>query len=377
MPNNNTEVLKKRVENLLQGTDILINGTRGWDIRVKDERFYARVIADGSLGFGEAYMDDWFECDQLDECLTKLLRHDVRSKLKPSLSLIADSLRARYTNMQTKKRAFQIGEQHYDVGNDLYQLMLDKTLTYTCGYWKDVDSLQAAQEAKLDLVCRKLGFKPGDRILDIGCGWGSFMKYAAEKYGVQCVGVTVSKEQVKLGQEFCKGLPIEFRLQDYRDVNEKFDHVISIGMFDHVGAKNHRTFYEVVDRCLKDDGLFLLHNMGVDETMVACEPWIAKYIFTNSTIPSMAQLGKAAEGLFHTEDWHVFHSSYYDLTLMAWLRNFVEHWPKLKHAYTERFYRMWTFYLCAFASMYRSRSIQLWHIVYSKKGIMGGYDYVR
>jgi cyclopropane-fatty-acyl-phospholipid synthase len=209
-----TDKFKQRVEQFLEGTDIQLNGPRPWDINVHDERLYARILTDGSLGFGESYMDGWWDCERLDEMLTRILRSDLHIRMQPTLSLVFDALRARFTNMQTQKRSFEVGQQHYDAGNDLYDLMLDKRLTYTCGYWKDVDNLDAAQEAKLDLVCRKIGLKKGDRVLDIGCGWGSWMKFAAEKYGAHCVGVTVAKEQVKHGEELCKGLPVEFRLQD-------------------------------------------------------------------------------------------------------------------------------------------------------------------
>lgn len=369
--------LRARVEQLLEGTDVKINGGRPWDIRVLDDRLYARVLSQGSLGFGEAYMDGWWESDALDECLTRLLRHDVRSKIKPNIGLLWDSAMALLANQQSKSRAFEIGERHYDAGNDLYRAMLDARLTYTCGYWKDAANLDEAQDAKLDLTCRKIGIKPGDRVLDIGCGWGSFMKYAAEKYGAECVGLTVSREQAELGRELCKGLPVEFRLQDYRNVHEPFDHIVSLGMFEHVGVKNYRTYFDVANRCLKDDGLFLLHTIGTIVSGHKSEPWIGKYIFPNSMLPSAAQITKAVERLFVLEDWHVFHSSYYDRTLMAWYRNVEAQWDDLQKDYDERFHRMWTFYLNACMGLFRSRSIQLWQIVYSKRGIMGGYTPVR
>lgn len=369
--------LKERIESLLAGSGVALNGNNPWDIKVHDERLYARVISDGSLGFGEAYMDGWWDCEALDECITRLVRENLNIRIQPSLSLLKDGIVARILNLQSKPRAFQIGERHYDVGNDLYQVMLDKRLTYTGGYWKDATTLDQAQEAKLDLTCRKIGLKPGDRVFDIGCGWGSFMKFAAEKYGAHCVGVTVAKEQIKLGEELCKGLPVEFRFQDYRDVNEKFDHVVSLGMVEHVGYKNYPEYFRVAHRCLKDDGFFLLHTIGSNESCVHSDPWIDKYIFPNSLLPSAAQLSSAADHLFVQEDWHSFHSSYYDKTLMAWYQNVEAHWDKLKDKYDERFHRMWTFYLNTCAGMFRARTIQLWQIVYSKRGVMGGYTAVR
>lgn len=368
---------RRRVEELLAGTGVVINGQNPWDIRVHDDRLFARVLADGSLGFGEAYMDGWWDAPALDDCLTRILRQGLRAKVRPSVSLLKDAIGARIANLQSKRRAFIVGERHYDAGNDLYQAMLDARLTYTCGYWKEAQTLDEAQEAKLDLVCRKIGLRPGQRVLDIGCGWGSFAKYAAEKYGAHVVGITVSREQLKLGRELCKDLPVELRLQDYRDVNEPFDHVISLGMVEHVGYKNYRDYFAVARRCITGDGFFLLHTIGDNVSSRFSDPWIDKYIFPNSMLPSAAQLARAAEGLFVMEDWHGFHASYYDKTLMAWYRNTEAHWPQLKDRYDDRFHRMWTFYLNACAGLFRSRSIQLWQIVYSPRGILGGYVAVR
>ena len=172
---------RQSVDRLLDGTTVAINGLSPWDIKVHDERLYGRVLSEGSLGFGEAYMDGWWDCDQIDELITRIQKYDVVAKLKPGVKLVMDALWARILNLQSKGRAFKIGQAHYDLGNDLYQAMLDKRMVYTCGYWKDAQTLDEAQEAKLDLVCRKIGLKPGQKVLDIGCGWGSFAKFAAEK----------------------------------------------------------------------------------------------------------------------------------------------------------------------------------------------------
>ncbi|MCC6564086.1 cyclopropane fatty acyl phospholipid synthase [Candidatus Uhrbacteria bacterium] len=367
--------LRARIEGLLDGTDVRINGERPWDLRVNDERLYARVLSDGTLGFGEAYMDGWWDCEAIDEMIDRLLRYDVRPKLGMNAALVRDAVHARFVNRQDKRRAFHVGERHYDIGNDLYRAMLDRRMVYTCGYWKNATTLDEAQEAKLDLVCRKIGLKPGQRVLDIGCGWGSFAKFAAEKYGAHVVGITVSKEQVKLAQETCAGLPVEIRLQDYRDVRETFDHVISLGMFEHVGYKNYRTYFEVARRCLKDGGLFLLHTIGGNVSAKSTDPWIDKYIFPNSMIPSAAQITNAAEGLFVMEDWHNFGTDY-DKTLMEWYRNVEARWSELSD-YDERFRRMWRYYLLSCAASFRVRVNQLWQIVYSKNGIVGGYASVR
>jgi cyclopropane-fatty-acyl-phospholipid synthase len=335
------------------------------------------------LALGEAYMDGWWDADQLDELIYRLLRADIRKSLKSSPGLIWHYFKSVITNRQSRARAFEVGQKHYDIGNDLYSTMLDQRLTYTCAYWSDKNQpgdLDAAQEAKLDLVCRKLGLKAGDRVLDIGCGWGSFLKFAAEKYGVHGVGVTVSKEQKELADRLCVGLPVEIRLQDYRDLNEKFDHIVSLGMFEHVGYKNYRQYMQIAARCLNDDGLFLLHTIGGNFSTTATEPWMEKYIFPNGMLPSVGQIGTAIEKLFIMEDWHNFGPDY-DRTLMAWFKNFDQAWPQLKdnynYNYNERFYRMWKYYLLSCAGGFRARNTQLWQIVLSKTGVPDGYKSVR
>ena len=269
-----------------------------------------------------------------------------------------------------------VGKRHYDIGNDLYQAMLGKTMAYSCGYWKDADNLDEAQIAKFDLICRKIGLKKGDRILDIGCGWGGFLKFAAENYGAGGVGITISNEQVTLAKELCKNLPIEIHLQDYRNFQGKFDHIISIGMFEHVGVKNYRVFMSKAQELLKDDGLFLLHTIGLNQSSIPTDPWLEKYIFPNGILPSIDQISKSVEGLFTMEDWHNFGADY-DKTLMAWFDNFNKNWPQLKEKYSERFYRMWKYYLLSCAGIFRSRNIQLWQTVFSKKGVSGGYKSIR
>jgi len=330
---------KNTVQAILSPAGISINGDHPWDIKVKNDKFYQRAVREGSLGLGESYMDGWWECKCLDEFFSRLIPSRPEDKIKKNWKLIFHMLNAVMLNKGSKSRAFQIGERHYDIGNELYMNMLDKRMVYSCAYWKDAKNLDEAQEAKLDLICRKLGLQPGIRILDIGCGWGSFAKYAAKKYGVEVVGITVSKEQVKFGKELCKGLPVEIRLQDYRDVNESFDHIVSIGMFEHVGHKNYRTFMDIVHKCMRDDELFLLHTIGNCKSEVTTDPWIGKYIFPNSLVPSMKQISASIERLFVIEDWHNLGADY-DATLMAWFKNFDSSWDKLKEKYGERFYRM-------------------------------------
>ncbi|HEX7585086.1 MAG TPA: cyclopropane fatty acyl phospholipid synthase [Prolixibacteraceae bacterium] len=367
---------KEIAEEILGFAGVQINGSNPWDIQVHTEEFYRRAITEGPLGIGESYMDGWWDIEKLDEFISRIIRAQLDEKIKRKNSVLLQLFILKLYNLQSKQRAFIVGEKHYDLGNELFQNMLDQRMNYSCAYWKDAVSLDEAQENKLDLICRKLFLQPGMRVLDIGCGWGAFGKYAAEKYKVEVVGITVSKEQVELGRKLCSGLPVEFRLIDYRDLNEKFDRIVSVGMFEHVGDKNYRTFFEVANKCLDDDGLFLLHTIGRILSFKALDPWTHKYIFPNAMLPSSIQIDKAIENLFVMEDWHNFGSDY-DKTLMAWHDNFVQHWDEIKSQYSERFFRMWKYYLLSSAASFRVRRTQLWQIVLSKKGMIGGYQSIR
>jgi cyclopropane-fatty-acyl-phospholipid synthase len=365
------------VEELLRAADVRINGDRPWDIHVNDERFFARVIADGSLGLGESYMDGWWDAERVDECIYHILRADLPRKVSGSWRLLSQAIAVRLVNRQSAGRAFHIADAHYNLGNDLYRAMLDPWLQYSCGYWETgAKTLEEAQAAKLDLICRKLKLEQGMRLLDVGCGWGGLAKYAAERYGVRVVGVTVSKEQATLATEWCAGLPVEIRLQDYRELRETFDRVVSVGMFEHVGPKNYRTYMRVVHRCLDPQGIFLLHSIGGPTSVHRSDPWIDKYIFPNAVLPSVAQISRAAEGSFILEDWHNFGHSY-DPTLLAWERNFRERWPMLQAQYDGRFYRMWRFYLLSCAALFRARYTYLWQIALTKRERTEHYAPVR
>jgi len=367
--------VKKNVQKILEPLDVQINGTRSWDIRIHNPNFYERILSGGSLALGESYMDGWWDCDALDQFFEKILEGRLDKKVKKNAKeFLWVMLKTKMINVQKRSKAYVIGKRHYDIGNNLFSVMLDKGLNYSCGYWKKAKTLNNAQEAKLDLICRKIGLRSGMKVLDIGCGWGGFAKYAAEKYGANIHGITVSREQIKFVNKFCQGLDVKIELKDYRALKEKFDRIVSIGMFEHVGCRNYRTFMKVVHRCLKEDGLFLLHTIAGNSSVNSTDPWINKYIFPNSMLPSAKQITSATEKLFVVEDWHSF-GQYYDKTLMAWYNNFIKNWTKIKDEYDERFYRMWTYYLLSCAGSFRTRRNQLWQIVFSKKGIKGGYQY--
>ncbi len=425
---------KEFVVNLAARAGVTVNGSEPWDIQVHNENFYGRILKQPYLGLGESYMDGWWDAPKLDEFFYRALRADLEGELR-NWGLIMHYVKAAVFNHQTRSKSSVVTEKHYDIGNHLYELMLGKSMAYTCGYFKDFQNpseqslsgqnsgisaaaslhplerpaghsfeaaprlagnssvlptektaqrgsenlaknLDDAQFAKFDLICKKVGLKPGMKVLDLGCGFGSFLKYAADHYGITGVGVNLSKEQVKFAKESCKGLPLEFQLSDYRDATGTFDRVISIGLTEHIGYKNYKTFLKLAHDRLADDGLFLLHTIGSDKSTTIADPWTNKYIFPNGNLPSIAQLGGAMERIFVLEDWHNFGADY-DKTLMAWHHNFVAGWPDLKNEYDERFYRMWTYYLLSCAGSFRARNIQLWQLVLSKRGILGGYQSVR
>lgn len=365
---------------LLSRAGIMVNGPNPWDIQVHDGRLYSRVMRQGSLGLAESYMDGWWSAKAIDQFIYRLLLRDM-DKEGGQLRRRAVSLMHRLYNHQTRARAAIVGREHYDIGNELYERMLDPLRMYSCGYWKDAQNLADAQKAKLELICQKLKLERGMRVLDIGCGWGGFAKYAAINFGVTVVGLTISVEQERYAKKACEHLPVDIRLQDYRSLAERFDRVVSIGMFEHVGYKNYRTYMKVARRCLVDDGLFLLHTIGGNYSVKGPDPFIGKYIFSNSMLPSQAQITRAYEGIFRVnEDWHNF-GPYYDPTLMAWNDNFQAAWPELEKLdfikYDERFKRMWEYYLLSCAGAFRARYTQLWQLVLSPRGVLGGYESVR
>lgn len=372
--------IQRRVERIFAAADVGMDGQRPWDIKVRDGRLYRRLAIDAMDGLGDAYMDGWWECGAIDQMVERLLRSEVPAWGRFGRLAIGQYVRHRLFNLQSLGAARRNGQAHYDRGNDLFEAMLDKRMIYTCGYWKEAATLDEAQEAKLDLVCRKIGLRAGQRVLDIGCGWGGFAQFAAERYGAQVVGVTVSEEQVALARQRCKGLAVEIRLQDYRQVDERFDHIISLGMFEHVGPRNYRTYMQTAHRCLSDDGLFLLHSFATRDSFPNMRhsemAWINRHIFPGLVVPSMKQIGGAIDGLFVMEDVQNF-GAYYDPTLRAWFANFERNWAKLESRYGERFYRMWKYYLLACAGAFRARAYQLWQMVLSKDGVRGVYEAVR
>jgi cyclopropane-fatty-acyl-phospholipid synthase len=371
----NLDKFRHHAETLLAVADVRTDGLRTTDLLIHDDRMFARAFAHGTLGFGESYMDSDWDAVDLPGLLNRLLSVGLDDQLHNMRSAWL-WMRARFLDLQRGHRAYTVGQRHYDLGNDLFTAMLGQRLVYSCGYWANATDLDSAQEAKLDLICRKLKLQPGMRVLDIGCGWGEALKFAAERYGVVGVGVTISHEQAEYARQLCHHLPVEIRLQDYRTLDERFDAVFSIGMFEHVGARNYSRYFDVVRRCLDPGGLSLLHTIGTNDIPNRPDPWIERYIFPNSQVPAMSQVAKALESHFVVEDWHNFGADYAQ-TLLAWLANFNAAWPQLAKSYDERFRRMWLFYLSASIASFQTRRDQLWQITLSPQGVSGGYRSLR
>jgi cyclopropane-fatty-acyl-phospholipid synthase len=356
--------LQEKVENILRTADVRINGARPSDIVIHDDRFYGAVLTRGALGLGESYVEGWWDSADLAQMFCKLLKAHIDRNVSAGWTLILAYLKATLSNRQGKPRAIQNARRHYDLGNDLYRTMLGRWMLYSSANWQQATSLDEAAEAKLDFVCRRLGLQSGQRILDIGCGWGGLAKYAAQKYNVEVVGITLSTEQAALAREICSDLPVEIRYQAYRDLHEKFDHVASLGMFEHVGYKNYRRYMEIVHRCLKTNGLFFLNTIGTNHSEHCANPWTDRYIFPGGMLPSIAQIGAAVDGLFVIEELQDWAESY-DKTLISWFVKFNSNWNRLKSHYGEQFYRMWKYYLLSSAGAFRAKTIQDWHIVFS------------
>jgi cyclopropane-fatty-acyl-phospholipid synthase len=345
---------------------ITVGGGAPWDVRINDPRVYQRALRDGTLGVGESYTEGWWDCDALDQMIDKVVRAGVQDLLTGNWLLGLHLVRARLFNRQAA-RAFEVGERHYDVGNDLYEAMLGRRMVYTCAYWKNADTLDAAQEAKLDLVCRKIGLRPGAHVLDLGCGWAGFASFAAENYGANVVGYTVSREQVSWAKQHYGHLPIDIRLDDYRNARGRYDAVVSIGLMEHVGPKNHRAYMEQAVRCLAPGGIAFIHTIGGSSGRTQINPWFDKYIFPNAAIPSLGQLTTAMEGILVPEDVQNI-GPQYDRTLMAWWENFDAAWPRLRERYGDPFYRTWKFYLQVSAAYFRVREHNLYQIVATPAG---------
>lgn len=368
----------------MDAAGVTVGGDAPHDIHIHDDRLWSRILRDRELGLGESYMDGWWDANKLDEFLTVVQTADLRSMVTPSPQLLVLGVKATIMNQQSKAKARRNAQAHYNIGNDLYERMLDRRMIYSCAYWRDMaeetvlgsagesagpaasddTALDLAQEAKLDLICRKLGLEAGMTLLDIGCGWGGFAQFAAERYQVEVTGVSPAEEQITLARRRCSGLPVRIVQADYRDLNGAFDRITSIGMMEHVGPKNLSTFFDKCRELLDPDGMMLHHTIGSNDRRTSGDPWFDRYIFPGGVLPSLGQIAKAAQSHWTIEDVHNF-GPYYTRTLLAWDANISDRWHEIPH-YDERFRRMWHYYLMSSAAGFRARAIQLWQIVFTR-----------
>ena len=363
---------RQKITELLRHADIAVGGDRPWDMQVHEPRLFDRILSQGSLGAGEAYMDGWWEAEQLDELFNRLLRTKLDQHIR-SPALLGQVILSRLGNLQSRRRSRRVAQQHYDLSNRLYQAMLGPTMQYTCAYYGPDGaqrSLDQAQQAKLALIAGKLHLEPGMRVLELGGGFGELARYLAAEHGCEVVSYNISDRQVAFGRELCQGLPVDIRQQDYREaanLSENFDRVVSVGLMEHVGPKNYRGFFQLTRARLKAGGLALIHTIGGNTSRTSADRWIDKYIFPGGVIPSAAQLSHAMEGWLVLEDWHNFGPDY-DRTLLAWAANFYAAWPDLKQSegLDQRFYRMWRYYLESCAGAFRARGLNLWQMVLSR-----------
>ena len=371
-----SQIARNFVSKLLDQAGVFINGNRPWDIQVHKERFYGRTLR-GSLGFGESYMDGDWDVESIDGLFRRIIRMNVTHSPMVLLNRVLLDARSRLTNLQTRHGSRAIAEAHYDLDHRLYERFLGPYNQYTCCFYHRAETLEEAEVEKLEMVCNKLDLQEGDRVLDIGCGWGGFAKYAAETRGCHVTGISISTEQIAYARKYTRGLPVEIIECDYRDLLQKFqpghfDKIVIIGMIEHVGYKNYRRIFEIVRQVLKDKGLFLLHTIGNSCITRVVDPWIEKHIFRNSMAPAMAQLARSLEGLFVVQDWENY-GHYYASTLAHWQERFEKNWSDIaaiptSRPFDERFRRMFNYYFLSCKAGFETEHIFLWHLVMSKEG---------
>lgn len=350
---------------------------RDGDIICNDKTMFLDIINTGNLGAGESYMYGKWCCynDRLDILVYKIQNKNIQNQVtKPkSWPIWLWGISTYLFNYQTRSKAYDVENIHYNIGNELYQNMLGPSMAYTCAYYKNGNTdLDQAQYDKFQLICDKILLDDNDNVLDIGCGFGTLAKYMVEHKKCQVTGINISREQLRFAyniQDTIKDNDIKSRLlyvdRDYRDIKGRYNKIVSIGLCEHVGYKNYRSFFEKVYQCLEDDGIFLLHTIGSNESVTCTDAWSDKYIFPGGMLPSIKQIGEAMEGLFILEDLQNFGPDY-DKTLQAWYKNYKDAICNNRIVKDDIFNRMWEYYLLSSAGSFRARKMQLWQFVFTK-----------
>ena len=331
-------------------------------LKLLDKSLHYKLLFYPDLYFGEAYSNGslTIENGTLTEFLNMALRNIGRKETN-FFSEFLNKIRGSYrylTNFNYIKKSKMNIARHYDISDDLYDLFLDSKRQYSCAYFKNEnDSLETAQNNKINHIIKKLNLKPNQKVLDIGSGWGSLAIEIAKKTQCQVLGITLSESQFEYSKKKAKqmnmGNQVEFRLCDYREVKEKFDRIVSVGMFEHVGRKFYRTFFNKIQAILKDDGIALLHTIGSVNPPRQPQPWITRYIFPGGYTPSLSQLTVPVEksGLILT-DLEILRM-HYSHTLRHWKERFIKNKDKAIKMFDEKFFRMWEFYLTSCETAFR------------------------
>ena len=345
-------------------------------MKLSDKALYKKLFFSPEMSAGEAYMDGTltFPGSSLRGFLSLISANQNTTAPSPVHQMIGAVSRKlkRFQQSNPIGKAQQNIAHHYDIGNALYKLFLDEGMFYSCAYFEnDGDTLEAAQRAKCRLIAAKLGLQPGQKILDIGSGWGGLAIYLASMENVEVLGVTLSKEQHALAQQRAQAAGVsdrvKFELRDYRELNQHFDRIVSVGMFEHVGVPRYGEFFTHVNKLMPDDGVMLLHSIGHMSPPSTASPWLRKYIFPGAYSPALSEVFPAVE---RNRLWVTdceFLRVHYAMTLNHWHQRFEKNRAAIAQMYDERFCRMWEFYLISCEMMFRTGAQEVFHMQLSRR----------
>ncbi len=344
---------------------------------IKNPDFYDRVVRDGSLGMGESYMEGWWDAegDDIVSAIGIIISNQLEKTIRVSPSLMLSAASTKIFANVSRVRSKSNIQQHYDVGNDFYELFLDENMAYTCGYQKDPnDTIEDMQNQKHERVARKLGLKAGESMVDLGCGFGGMLRYGAKNFGIKGMGVTLSEGQYEWANKKMQeeGLHdnIRVELKDYRDMTGTFDHVVSIGLAEHTWQRGYETFIGKISELLKEGGVGLVHTIGVTSPPhETTDAWINRYIFPDGRLPRLEELieemRRAGLTVGHVENFKL----HYAETLRHWKEKFNKNRATIKAMapeYNEEFLRMWDYYLQVCEAGFRYGELQLYQILFCK-----------